>query len=282
MFIVSEITGTSRRDRTGRGASGCWNRIPLLAWSVGVWLLLVGTGPAQTAEDMPAVEAGRKALSRRTTYPWYDAQQDTIRRIDVKPPKTTAANRNSKWESKPVAPMNWSPAWGWLWEILKWVFWAGLIGLLVFLIVMFVRAFGYREGSFPVASAQECAAAPGTAAATIESLPFQVPRPESDLLAEARRLYEAGRYGEAIIYLFSHQLVQLNQHQLIRLARGKTNRQYVGELRQRRDLRELLVQTMVAFEDVFFGRHELDRSGFEACWLRLDEFQTRLEEATNP
>jgi hypothetical protein len=30
---------------------------------------------------------------------------------------------------------------------------------------------------------------------------------------------------------------------------------------------------MVAFEDVFFGNHPLDRNRFESCWTRLDEFE---------
>ena len=33
-----------------------------------------------------------------------------------------------------------------------------------------------------------------------------------------------------MIYLFSHQLVQLDRHQIIRLAKGKTNRQYLREV----------------------------------------------------
>ena len=51
-----------------------------------------------------------------------------------------------------------------------------------------------------------------------------------DLLAEARRHYQAGNYGAAIVYLFSFQLVQLDQRQIIRLAKGKTNRQYLREV----------------------------------------------------
>ncbi len=118
-----------------------------------------------------------------------------------------------------------------------------------------------------------------TEADLIESLPFEVPRPQSDLLAEAKRLYEQGAYAQAIVYLFSYQLVQLDQHQAIRLTRGKTNRQYLRELLARPDLGGILERTMVAFEDVFFGHHPLDRAGFERCWQRLDEFHQRISEA---
>ena len=114
----------------------------------------------------------------------------------------------------------------------------------------------------------------------IEQLPFAVKRPQSDLLGEARRHYEQGNFAEAIIYYFSYQLVELDKHQVIRLTKGKTNRQYLGEARRAPDLRPLLEDTMVAFEDVFFGHHDLERSRFEACWNRLAQFQKSLAGGT--
>ena len=95
-------------------------------------------------------------------------------------------------------------------------------------------------------------------------------------MAEARRLYEAGQYSDAIIYLFSYELVQLDKHHIIRLAKGKTNRQYIRETRQRPHLAAVLEITMIAFEDAFFGRKTLSREAFERSWQRLDEFQGEL------
>ena len=62
---------------------------------------------------------------------------------------------------------------------------------------------------------------------------------------------------------------------------------YLRELRPRPVLRTTLEATMVAFEEVFFGRHELSRERFEACWSRLDEFHRHVRstvraEATSP
>ena len=42
--------------------------------------------PAPAAED-PSVEAGREALGHWGRYPWYDAENDAIERIDVAPPE---------------------------------------------------------------------------------------------------------------------------------------------------------------------------------------------------
>ena len=97
----------------------------------------------------------------------------------------------------------------------------------------------------------------------VEALPFKVRSVSGDFLDEARRLYEAGQFSEAIIFLFSYQLVQLDKQHVIRLAKGKTNRQYLRELRQRPTLRSTLELTMVAFEDAFFGRKTLSRERFE-------------------
>jgi hypothetical protein len=114
----------------------------------------------------------------------------------------------------------------------------------------------------------------------VESLPFQLKAPQTDLLSEARRHYEAGNYKDAIIYLYSYQLVELDKHQLIRLTKGKTNRQYLREIRRRGDLFGTLQTSMLAFEDVFFGNHSLERGRFESCWNGLDAFHRSLEQAT--
>jgi len=115
---------------------------------------------------------------------------------------------------------------------------------------------------------------------SLENLPFQLKRPINDLLAEAQRQYEQGNFREAIIYYYSYLLVELDRRNCIRLARGKTNRQYLFEVRSQRPLHGILEQTMVAFEDVFFGDHELERARFESCWARRDDFRSTLEQTS--
>jgi hypothetical protein len=231
----------------------------------------------ETLEGERAVEAGREALSSEADFPWYDAERDGIRRVEVEPPEEPAANRKSTWQAQPFQP-NVRPRWNltWLGEILEALFWLALIAIIGFLLHLLVRAYMKAENA-------EAATSDGGEAVRreedlLESLPFDVTRPQSDLLGEARRHYERGAFGEAMIYLFSYQLVKLDQHNAIRLTRGKTNRQYLRELTRRPDLRGLLERTMIAFEDFFFGHHDLDRRRFEDCWFRLDEFHQRLEQ----
>lgn len=227
-----------------------------------------------------AIEAGRQALSSHTHFPWYDAEKDSLRRIDVQPPRDTVEHRRSNWQADPL-PSSKGPAFGTDWSglraLVEAALWAGLLAILGFLIYFLVRTYLRSHAAPDAADSPE--REPKTAADLIESLPFEVPRPQGDLLEEAKRLYEQGAYAQAMVYLFSYQLVQLDRHQAIRLARGKTNRQYLRELSSRPELSGILERTMVAFEDVFFGHHWLDRAGFERCWERLDEFHQKLTEA---
>ena len=247
--------------------------------------VLALSASAETLNGQRAVEAGREALAGGSDYPWYDEESDSIRRIDVETPKEAAAHPGSNWEAKPVsAPAAQRASWladlfRVLGQILKWLLWVAIAAVFAFLIVLLVRVFmnsGVESSDSTVESEAEDSR---TEEDLIESLPFQMKRPRGDMLAEARRHYEQGNYGEAIIYLFSYQLVQMDRHDVIRLARGKTNRQYLREVWPRPDLRKMFERTMVAFEDVFFGHHQLDREGFESCWLGLDEFHERVEQA---
>lgn len=254
---------------------------------VGLLLLFVFASPAsaEVLKGQRAVEAGQEALTAGSDFPWYDEENDTIRRIDVETPEEVATHRGSKWQAKPTqAPSANRISWlAGLFEafgvILTWLLWVGIAAVFALLIFLLLRAFmniGAEAGASSEGPEDEVSR---TEEDLIESLPFQMKRPQGDLLAEARRHYEQGNYGEAIIYLFSYQLVQMDRHDIIRLARGKTNRQYFREVWPRPDLRKMFERTMVAFEDVFFGHHSLDREGFESCWVCLDDFHEHVEQA---
>jgi hypothetical protein len=153
--------------------------------------------------------------------------------------------------------------------------WLALAALITVIIILAARAFVSRE----VTETQARRVVQTLKQADkVEHLPVQIQADEGDFLATARRHYEAGNYSQAIIYLFSYQLLQLDHHQIIRLAKGKTNRQYLRETKRRPELRGVLEATMIAFEDVFFGKHPLDRARFEACWNQLAVFQQQLQQ----
>jgi len=226
------------------------------------------------ADTEQSVEAGRRALGRWwSNYPWYDASEDGIHGIRVSEPW------NWDWLEDWFKNWNWTP-WRFSWptNFLQWVAWILLILALAALLYLLWRAYRRRHEARlgrSAATAQQDAA---NDRRRIEALPAPLGRRPSDFLAETRRLYEEGRYSEAIVYLFSHRLVQLDKHQLIHMEKGKTNRQYLRELGARTGLRRLLDDTMVAFEDAFFGDYHLDRLRFDACWLRQTDFEALLGE----
>ena len=247
-----------------------------------VCVTTIGSGPVRAADE----DHGKAALSEGG-FPWYDSDKGEVKRVNVQVDDEAEANhRDSQWlamdkdrKAQPNTPRNW-PALG---KALEGLFWLVLGVLLLALVIALVWAFVKREDKQNAITGTS-SRKPQFAAESdrVEDLPFTLDVPRADLLEEARRQYEQGDYRKAIVYLFSYQLIHLDRHQLIRLAKGKTNRQYLREVRRSLpDMRALLERTMVVFEDVFFGDHNLDRSGFETCWRGLDEFHARVQRSTS-
>ena len=279
------LAGVSRSYRTQNPLRQCL--LPISNWRHGAIGLLtvllaisLGSGTLAVAQDLDhdgdwGEKAAREALNEHS-FPWYDESADDLNslRIDPAAPPPEATDWNLDFPEWDPTPTN--RRWNWsfdFWRIVQWIIWGLLIGLLISVLGYFIRAV-IRDGGFsfagaPMADVDE----PPRESERIENLPFPVERPKSDLLAEARQHYESGDFGKAIIYLFSYQLVHLDKHQWIHLAKGKTNRQYLRELGNRRSrVQGMLQQSMISFEEVFFGNHTLDRQSFEICWQQLDDF----------
>jgi hypothetical protein len=222
---------------------------------------------AVQSEPDEAVARGRESLDRTWgKYPWYDAENDNVKAIPI--PRD--------WNPNYTAPT--PPAW--LAGLVKMLVWTMLILVVVVLVFLLIRTYA-RGRAGPVSQAKDNREA-AEQKRRIEALPFPVQAAKHDFLAEARRYYELGQYGEAIKYLFSYQLVQLDRRRAVRLTRGKTNRQYLRELARSpfAILTRTVEQTMLVFEDSFFGGHTIDRIRFEACWSQLPQFEAQCKRET--
>jgi hypothetical protein len=243
--------------------------LPLLAGMV--WF--APSAGAQEGDTDAAVQDARESLGGRGSFPWYDREADAPRPIRLRTVEDDTTNRSSNWQPAKSTITGPPPNLSFLGRMLQVMGIAALVALLVLAVILITRAFLRGEvmetaGSKVVETSHDVD--------RVEHLPFQLRKPAGDFLDEARRLYEAGDYSQAILYLYSHFLVQLDRQHVIRLAKGKTNRQYLRETRPRPILHEVLEVTMVSFEDVFFGHHKLSREQFEASWNRLADFEAEL------
>jgi hypothetical protein len=247
-------------------------------------------GVAVTAihADQRAIDQGKQAMTESADYPWYDKSTDTLRQVPLR--KTTApgsTNRQSSWTSSPSAsnsPPPTTPAgpgWNFGSMNVSWItaiLWVGIAMFLMLVVGLLLWAFFRREKEDTGEIEAALKRRHETDVERLENLPVQV-RTRGDLLDEARAAYEQGNYRDAMIYLYSHMLMQMDRKHWIRLAKSKTNRQYLQEVRANRSLASIFRPAMLSFEDVFFGYRPLNKDEFEGCWQNLSEFEKALQQS---
>ena len=253
-----------------------------------VGVLLFAIGSCCNAVAQGSIEEGRNALSKKA-YPWYDVDNDGVRRVDFQPrPDSRSVNRNEIPVYQPTEsePWDWGD-WNWNWggkfrgapggagaaNGVGALVWAALITLILIVVGILIWAVSQMDSNplpdeiAPKRSVEE----------SIKHLPFELESSGGDFRERSQAAYKNGDYRKAITYLFSHVLVSLDQKGLIRLRKGKTNRQYLRELRSYRPLANYYQRVMVSFEATFFGDHEIGQGEFESCWNQLDQFQSGVE-----
>ncbi|MDA7979258.1 MAG: hypothetical protein MPJ50_10885 [Pirellulales bacterium] len=211
-----------------------------------------------------------------TNHPWYSSETDDATLIPLTPPKPKSTG--TSWFEPFGDFFSWLIEGGFRFSLFGKEIHISPLMILMFIIIM-VPIIWLLWKLYKNRGTARTSTSLGldddelrTDAERVEALPFDI-EPADNLLDVARKFAETGRYGDAIIYLFSHQLVELDRAHLIRLTKGKTNRQYLREI-QTSKMRSLMEQSTVAFEDAFFGHYEINKDRFERCWSRIDEFQS--------
>lgn len=241
-------------------ARGNWARLfgvaVVMALAMPVALLQAQpVGPPTDGSTDPVAEAGQALADGG--FRWYDEATDDLRPLRVLPSEEPRKRSESA-----------SQATTWL----AWVFLI-VLGLLLVGIPLYL-AFNRAppptlESSVPRRLSIQ--------ADRIVALPVQLDPKSDNLLEESQKHFRLGDYKQALIYLFSHQLLVLDQAHFIRLSRGKTNRQYLRELRRHRpDLASLLEPNILAFEQVYFGQHAIDQTRYQQCWEQFRQMEQRL------
>jgi hypothetical protein len=111
----------------------------------------------------------------------------------------------------------------------------------------------------------------------IKHLPFEIEEQEGDFETFAEKSMREGDYSKAVIYLFADVLVSMSDSGVVRLQRGKTNRQYLNDIWDYGEIKPYYRQVMTAFEDAFFGKHDIEKDRAEECFAGRGEFEAALE-----
>lgn len=225
-------------------------------------------------------DSDRAIIGRSTHSVWFDAKNGTVRPIRGGQSLNVDDRHNSIAGNATITP----PSGWWLSfkALLKLLFASWQILLLVFLIVSLVMG-GFVILKYGLSFQSHAGKMTDLAKlerekAKLQDLPFEVEQTMFGLLGEAERYRAAGDYSKAIVYLFSHALVEMDGARCIRLARGKTNRAYLRELRDEESLRGFTNQLVSAFEYAFFGKHILSQEAFETIWQQVPAFDMKIKQ----
>ena len=267
-----------------------WLHMSGIVTSVKAFAIATKPENATAYQDTPPVKQtisakDQSTIKRSVHSVLYDSDGGTIRpirgskSIDVGDRHDSIAGND-----KYTAPSWWTAFRDLLGEFFSWVFYSWQIILIVCLVSL-LAVVGFLVLKYGV-SFQEHFRRMTTLPdremerekAKILDLPFEVEQSMVGLLPQAERYRAAGDFSKAIIYLFSHALVEMDGARCIRLERGKTNRVYLRELRERDSLRSFTSQLVTAFEYAFFGKHPLSQDAFERIWQQLPAFNAYLKQ----
>ena len=241
-----------------------------------------------TFADSEPVKVDSEKAIKNITGRWYDADNNSYRPPVLSKPIDDSI-RQGGWlgtKKTPATPTTTTAPWNWSnfgisSEMLGWIVFGSLGSVLLF--GLLAIAYYYFSDSVPAFRRKNASKdSIKVDMAKVEDLPFEVSATNDDPLAYAEELMRAGRYNEAVVYLFGYMLLALDQSRKIHLQKGKTNRMYLRELRSETQLKEIVNKTMLAFEDVFFGRYDIDRARFEMLWDQRDEFHRLIRPAAAP
>ncbi len=225
----------------------------------------------------------RSTINRSNHSVWFDSDDGTVRPIRGSNSIDVADRHSSIAGPVQTSSSNWWDSlrlslgdfFSWIfrgWQVLLIVSLIGLLLIVGFLVMKYGVSFQERVRKMTAVSVQE------REKSKIQDLPFEVEQTVFGLLAQAERYRAAGDFSKAIVYLFSHALVEMDGARCIRLERGKTNRVYLRELRELDTLRGFTSQLVLAFEYAFFGKHVLSQEAFERIWQQVPAFDAYLKQ----
>jgi hypothetical protein len=119
---------------------------------------------------------------------------------------------------------------------------------------------------------------PLTDSERVRALPYAVSGNPANFRSLAEQFAQKEDYKTAIIYMFSHLLLQLDQSRWIALRAGRTNRQYLWDLPWESPLRDYFERSMIVFEEAFFGDKRVSGETFVPLWDQLSAMEAFIKQ----
>jgi hypothetical protein len=255
-------------------------------------LFVVSIGRADPNRDPNRDPEVAKSLQ---TTPWYDADRRQLVPLAVQPRQDDSVHRGSRWLPKPktirkprlpdtnatTADDSQNGLFGTSWtlsNIFGWVLLAvtllGIVGVIVYAISRAELSLSERRPMGSNESATDGLPDRQTLE-RIKHLPPELRRTDVNLRTECERMMDEGKLDQAIILLLGHQLLLLDRCGMLRLGRGKTNGRYVRETRLHDERCAVWLRaTADAFEQSYFGRHDLSPDVFEELWRQNEMLES--------
>ena len=224
--------------------------------------------------------AGTDALGGHE-YPWYDAESRSVKPLEQKAGQPSASQERDEVPigkpkiKKTPAGNKVTGGGGTTGEGAGSMFAIIVATIILIVLVVLVMTFLHIESN----KSEEANDSSGRSRKqSIEQLPFDLDTADGDFQSVADAAYRSGDLRKAIIYLYSHVLVTLDQNRIIRLRKGKTNRQYLREVQRHQGVSGYFQEVMLPFESVFFGDHDMDANQFQQCWSGLGKFHAIVKD----
>jgi hypothetical protein len=94
---------------------------------------------------------------------------------------------------------------------------------------------------------------------------------------KAQSLSRGGDYRSAVRYLYLSSLLLLDERDILRYDRSKTNREYLRSVSNSPELAKPLSEVIEVFDDVWYGYHSLGEDSFRHYSQRVEELKEKRQ-----
>ncbi len=217
---------------------------------------------SETLESAEENDAFHKAL-KKTRAPWLSKDAEDVVYLPKPERRALKVPEEHNWDFSGVK------------TALKVLYWIVVAVCFTVAIVLIVRFIAINKGRWGSRTKWKDAI---NRARRLETLAPEARARFDDLLEAAMDALERNDLRNALIFYFSWILVELDKRELVFLDKGKTNLEYLRELKDVEPSRSIYRATMREFERVYYGGRPISREEFDAVWRLRESLESTLRE----